>query len=289
MKCKIALLFLLLAVCPLFAQTTIQLWEGEALQTPKQKRSTLTIYLPAKEKNTGISVIVCPGGSYKWLDYTNEGDDVAQTLQQNGIAAFVLRYRRALYGNHHPAMIEDLQRAIQIAKEHSSHYGIDPDKLGVMGFSAGGHLVGTAATYFDTSFVQIKNQKSQIANFKPAFVAMIYPVVTMEKDSIAHRNSVKNLLGKNRSATMKNFMSLEKHVRPDMPPVFLLQCKDDKTVDYRNSVVYDAALTAKNIPHKFILHNTGGHGFGNRGKDEAVGWQQEFLKWLQEVIEIKRM
>ncbi|GHT02151.1 hypothetical protein AGMMS49525_05150 [Bacteroidia bacterium] len=250
--------------------------------TNQQKRSELTVYLPEKEKNTGISVIICPGGSYYWLDMNNEGFSVAKYLNKQGIAAFVLRYRRALYGNHHPAMIQDLQRSIQLVKENAERYDINPDKIGVMGFSAGGHLSGTAAEYFDTNFMHDLDIEPNVS-LKPAFVGMIYPVVSME-DSICHKKSRKNLLGKNFSAEQAKMMSLEQNVRSDMPPVFLLHCTGDKTVNYRNSVVFDQALTEKNVNHRFLLldeNGHGGHGFGIQPNGKATGWIDEFVEWAQ--------
>ena len=251
-----------------FAQEKLKLWNDNPTQ--KEKWSELTVFLPEKADTSGISVIVCPGGSYYWLDMNNEGYSVAKYLNEKGITAFVLHYRTARRGNHHPAMIQDLQRSMQIVAENADKFKINPEKIGIMGFSAGGHLAGTAAEYFDTDFIGMGEQFSAI---KPYFSAMIYPVVSME-DSICHKKSRKNLLGKNFTPEMANMMSLEKNVREDMPPVFLLHCTGDKTVDYRNSVVLDKALTEKNIPHKFLLFDEnghGGHGFGIQPNGKATG------------------
>ena len=262
---KNILLFLLLALgLSLSAQTSIKLWE-ETEMTQKQKWSELFVFLPEKQNDSGISVIVCPGGSYYWLDMDNEGFSVAKYLNKQGITAFVLKYRTAKRGNLHPAMIQDLNRAMQLVQANSKEYGIDSEKIGIMGFSAGGHLAGTAAIYA-----------------KPYFAAMIYPVVSME-DSICHKKSRKNLLGKNYSDELKQMMSLEKNVHADMPPIFLLHCTGDKTVDYRNSVVFDKALTEKNIKHQFILideYGHGGHGFGIQPNGKATGWVETFVRWV---------
>ena len=143
--------------------------------TRKQKRSELTVYLPENDKNTGISVIVCPGGSYCYLGIHREGHRVARWLQSRGIAAFVLRYRVGMYGNHHPAMIQDLQRAIQLVRKKSALWGLDTNKVGAMGFSAGGHLVGTAGIYYRENFMQSLGIQPEVS-LRPDFVAMIYPV-----------------------------------------------------------------------------------------------------------------
>jgi len=265
------ILFFLIIGISVSAQKTIKLWDGANI-THKQKWSELTVFLPEKPDTSGISVIICPGGSYFWLDMNNEGFSVAKYLNEKGITAFVLKYRTAMRGNHHPAMMQDLERALQIVKENSKAYGINPEKVGVMGFSAGGHLAGTVAIYSKTPL-------------QPYFSAMIYPVVSME-DSICHKKSRKNLLGKNYSDDLKQRMSLEKNVRPDMPPVFLLHCIGDKTVNYRNSVVLDRALTEKNVKHKFLLldeYGHHGHGFGIQSNGKATGWIDEFIKWVKEL------
>jgi acetyl esterase/lipase len=273
---------------PLLAQNAIKIWDSIEKNT-KQKQSELTIYLPEKEKHTGISVIICPGGSYCYLGMKHEGHEVAEYLQKQGIAAFVLRYRTGISGNRHPAMIQDLQRSIQIVKEMCPTYDLSPDKVGVMGFSAGGHLAGTAATYFDTNFMEALDIIPQVS-LKPAFVAMIYPVITMQQDSIVHKRSRRNLLGYFcRKKEMEDYMSLEKHVPDGMPPVFLLQCKNDQTVHYRNSECYAQALSKKGITCKYLFYdqnvgNYKGHGFGIRPNGITTGWQHEFVSWLQSVI-----
>jgi acetyl esterase/lipase len=264
-----------------FAQKTVKCWKENP--TYKQKWSELTAFLPDAPDSSGASVIICPGGSYYWLDMNNEGCDVAKYLCSKGITAFVLRYRTAMGDSHHPAMIQDLQRAMQLVKENAEHYGVHPEKIGVMGFSAGGHLAGTQAEYFDVDFI---GGSEKITPLKPSFAAIIYPVVSMTDEEIVHKKSRKNLLGKKYSPELAKMMSLEKNVRADMPPVFLLHCTGDKTVDYRNSVLMDKALTEKNVPHKFLLldeKGCGGHGFGIRPNGKATGWIDEFLKWLQTI------
>jgi len=267
-KKNIVLFFLLTLGLSVSAQKAIKLWHGMNTNR-KQKRSELYVFLPENPDPSGISVIICPGGSYFWLDLYNEGFSVAKELNKHGITAFVLRYRTAMHNNHHPAMIEDLQRALQIVKENAETYKINPDKIGVMGFSAGGHLAGTAAIHSNPPL-------------KPHFAAMIYPVVSME-DSICHKKSRRNLLGRNYSDELKQMMSLEKNIHSDTPPIFLLHCTGDKTVNYRNSVVLDNALTENNIKHKFLLFDEkghGGHGFGIQPNGKATGWIDRFLEWM---------
>jgi len=262
-------LFLILFVCiTIFPQQKIKLWNGNDV-TKKEKWSELTVFLPEKPDPSGISVIICPGGSYYWLAMNKEGYSVAKYLNKYGITAFVLKYRTAMFGNHYPAMIQDLERAMYLVKQNANEYKINPDKVGVMGFSAGGHLAGTAAIYSE-------------GLLKPFFAAMIYPVVSME-DSICHQKSRRNLLGKNFSNELKEKMSLEKNVQAGIPPVFLLHCINDKTVDYRNSVVFDKALTTKNVKHKFMLIDQCGHfghGFGIKPGGKGQNWINEFISWV---------
>jgi Esterase/lipase len=268
----------------LSAQTKFKLWE-EHPATGKMKFTELTSYLADKNKNTGISVILCPGGSYCYLGMNIEGHNVAHWLNEHGINAFVLRYRIGIWGNHHPAMIQDLQQTIQWVREHSREYGISPERIGVMGFSAGGHLAGTAGIYYNRNFMEPLGFHPKVS-LRPDFVAMIYPVVSME-DSLAHRRSRSNLLGSDKKKReMIQMMSLEQNVHSGMPPVFLVACVDDKTVNYRNSVCFDDQMKQKKLPCSFHLYQHGGHGFGVNEKksgEEASLWKNEFLKWVNDL------
>ena len=282
MKYKFLILFCLLQMSfPSWAQ--IDIWEG----TDSHKRVLLTPVLPEGEPRAAI--IVCPGGSYYWHDTLSEGSMVAEWLASNGIAAYVLEYRvagvgdflsgyRVLFrGNRHPDMISDLQRAICIIMEGFS------GPVGVMGFSAGGHLVLSSGEFSNTSFVAGADHSG--GALRPDFIAAIYPVVTLSDEAIVHKRSRRGLLGENRvgDAVMRDSLSLEKHVPPSMPPVFLLNCVDDPVVDYRNSVVMHEALEEANIPNLYLQFKEGGHGFGanpQKMTPETSTWQQSFLDWL---------
>lgn len=264
---------------PLMAQLNI--WEG----VPNHKRVEMTPYLAEGKGNT--CVVVCPGGSYFWHDIETEGHVVARWLQQNGISAFVLRYRTAyvpafvtryryiLRGNRYPDPQEDLERAIVYIKARADEYGIDTRRIGAMGFSAGGHLVMSAAELFGP-------------DTRPAFVAPIYPVVTMQ-EACCHKRSRRALLGDSRknNRALRDSLSLERHVPADCPPVFLVNCVDDPIVDYHNSELLDSALTAKRVPHLYKQYKTGGHGFGAsdmKGTAECRQWKSLFLEWLKGVF-----
>lgn len=238
----------------------------------------LKAFLPtAVSGQPTTAIIVCPGGSYFWLAGGVEGDSVARSLARQGIAAYVLRYRtggfvsfitRSRYlfpGHHHPMPLVDVQQAIRLVRRQGY------SRVGVMGFSAGGHLALTAATFGTDSL-------------RPDFVAACYPVVTMTADCV-HKRSRRGLLGEwgKRSQRLRDSLSVELHVRADMPPVFLMNCKDDPIVDYRNAVLMDSALTAHHVAHRYVQYSHGGHGFGttwSHTTEEASHWLQEFLQWL---------
>lgn len=241
--------------------------------------------VPFPADSGSAAVIVCPGGSYCWLDYKGEGLEVARFLQANGISAFVLRYRVAGWwawfshyrlvarGNRHPDMLNDGQQALAWVHAHAAEYGIDTARIGMIGFSAGGHLVMSEACYGTP--------------LRPAFVAPIYPVVTMSADCV-HKRSRRGLLGEwgRLDERLRDSLSLERHIPADCPPVFLINCVDDPVVDYHNSVLLDSALTARSVPHRYIQYQTGGHGFGVSdvyGTPESRPWRFEFINWLKQI------
>ena len=263
-----------------------KIWEGTAC---KASQVTLTAYLP--EGTPRAAVIVCPGGSYHWLDPHAEGDMVGEWLQREGYAAYVLRYRVAgkfefvakyrsfFRGNRHPDMICDLQRAIQLVRERYQ------GPVGVMGFSAGGHLAMSGAELFGTNFLSRYGIEPKVS-LRPDFVAPVYPVVTLRDSRYVHRRSRLGLLSEPRvkNQALMDSLSLELHVQPNTPPVFLVSCQDDPVVDYHNALLLDSALTVKHIPHRFLQFETGGHGFGadpSRQNEETSTWQQAFLDWLK--------
>lgn len=263
------------------AYAQINIWEG----TSVNKRVELTPYISDPQHTlSNIAVIVCPGGSYFWHDIETEGHEVGRWLQHNGISAFVLNYRTAYVpaflthyrlmfrGNRYPDPQDDLRQTIQYVRSHAEEYHIDPSKIGAMGFSAGGHLVMSAAELFD-----VKD--------RPAFVAAIYPVVTM-LESCVHKRSRRGLLGDSRTHNklLCDKLSLERHVPSDCPPVFLVNCLDDPIVDFHNSVLLDSALTAQHVEHRYVQFSTGGHGFGaseQKGTEESRQWKAIFLDWIK--------
>ncbi len=283
-KKKIILYITVLVFCisNAVAQTNINIWKGV-----KHKNVALKAYIPEKVKPS-VAIIICAGGSYFWNGNAAEGTRVAEWLKVNGIAAFLLdyrtsgtigfvtHYRAVIPCLQYPDMIQDVQRSIQILRSNESEYGANNWKIGVMGFSAGGHLAMLAAEQLS----------------KPDFVAAMYPVVTLSDKRFVHKRSRRGLLGEWRqfSHIMRDSLSLEKHVPYDCPPVFLCNCIDDPIVKYQNSELLDSALTLHNILHKYIRYNTGGHGFGAdlcKGTEESRHWMKEFINWLEEIHIIK--
>lgn len=249
---------------------------------PAQK---LTPFL-AQTDEPAPGVIVCPGGSYSWLDRDTEGVGVAEWLQSQGISAFVLEYpvqgvlsflthyRYLFRGHQHPDALHALQQAIVSLRQQAEQYHIDPDRIGAMGFSAGGHLVASAAEFYTS------------AADRPDFVAPIYPVVTMRSNPWVHKRSRRALLGeyRKRQAVWQDSLSLELHVHQAMPPVFLVNCVDDPIVHYHNAEMLDSALTAVGVPHEYHQYQTGGHGFGadpDKATAECIVWKDAFLRWLR--------
>ncbi|MCF0167703.1 MAG: alpha/beta hydrolase [Bacteroidales bacterium] len=278
---------ILLLLCFTLAQgkvpdNSIRLWEG--IKSVKSNLSRMWVYQAADSINTGIGVIICPGGSYSHtMGIATEGFDVAEWLSSRGINCFVLKYRTGNRGWHHPAMIEDAQRALQLVRENSTELGIDPLRIGIVGFSAGGHLALMSAEFMASDFLTPLGLDVK-CSLSPNFVGAIYPVVSMEND-LVHERSRRNLLGRNFSQDDINRFSMNLSVSGEMAPVFISACRDDKVVNYLNSVAMDKSLTYHKVPHTYILYDTGNHGYGGDEKKapEAAMWKYEFLKWLENV------
>lgn len=303
-RLAVAMAALLAAACPMsYADDhvgigyPVDIWEGTACG----KHVRLTPYLAEGDGNPAC--IVCPGGSYFWLDRATEGVGVAEWLRANGISAFVLEYRVAgvpafithyrliARGNRYPDMLQDVQRSIQLVRENAGSLGIDPAKVGVMGFSAGGHLAAMSGLFFDTDVLSTAGVRPEVS-LKPDFIAPIYPVVSLT-DPCTHKRSRRGLLGEGSdiSSLMKDSLSLERRVRHDMPPTFLMNCVDDPVVRYRNSELLDSAMNVHGVPHRYVQYRTGGHGFGadpRKTTAEAIAWKDAFLNWLDGLFTAKK-
>lgn len=297
LKHYIAILLLLPAVMK--AQQQITLYPGlmpNARQTQVKEDSndrygplihrvinpTLDLYLPPKEKASGAAVIICPGGSYKVLVYQGEGVATAKEFANNGVAAFVLRYRLpedSFVLDKSIAPLQDAQQAIKTVRENASKWGIDPNKIGIAGFSAGGHLASSAATHFQQAVIENKTNTS----LRPDFLILVYPVISMQ-DSLTHADSRKNLLGANPLKTAIDNFSNELQVTAQTPPAYITHAGDDKLVDIDNSIFFYEALRHHQVAAEMHIYPSGGHGFIFRQK----GWMQPLLEWMKKNGWIKK-
>lgn len=246
----------------------VRLWEGVS-SSIRKRYSLMKVYRP--ERANGTAVIVCPGGSYAWLGMNVEGDNVARWLNSNGITAFVLRYRTGMRGNRYPAAIEDLQQAMKLVRNNADGYGIDPERVGTMGFSAGGHLVGLLAKRCENGAVDRR--------LRPSFTAMIYPVVTMAYPYV-HLRSRRFLLGDYPDKSLVDSLSLERDVHGSMAPQFVVFCDDDPTVNPANSIGYCDSLTAHRADFELHRYAVSGHGFGISTEGGHNDWAERFLEWI---------
>lgn len=242
--------------------TVIVLWPGGAPgakgTTPADKPD-ITVFLPNKAKATGTAVLVCPGGGYAMEAMDKEGYKVAEWLNSFGVAAFVLKYR---HGNRYryPAPFEDATRAMRLIRSRAATWNIDPDRLGIMGFSAGGHLASTVGTHWDRGDSSSGDKLKHFSS-RPDFMILIYPVITME-DSFTHEGSKHELLGPHPDPKLVELLSNEKHVNADTPPTFLVQATTDPVVPVQNSVAFYEALHKHHVPVEMHLYEQGPHGFG---------------------------
>ncbi len=236
---------------------------------------SLQIFLPEKEKATGTAVIVIPGGSYTVIVYQGEGITTANELAKNGIAAFVLKYRLpndSFVVDRKIGTLQDAQQAIKVVRENAAKWGIDPKRIGIMGFSAGGHIASTEATHFKKQLIENENNTS----LRPDFQILVYPVISMQ-DSLTHQDSRNHLLGKNFSQELKDEYSNEMRVEDDTPPAYITHAGDDRTVDVDNSIAYYESLRHHKVAAEMHIYPKGGHGFIFRMKD----WMEPLLRWLK--------
>lgn len=268
------------------AQKSVKLWEGNPPSSNNiteseqynQKQGWVTnvsvpelsIYLPEKSKNAGMAVIICPGGGYAGLAWEHEGTQFANWLNEQGIAGFILKYR--MPNKHKEIPLDDAQQAIKYVRSHASELGVDPNKIGVAGFSAGGHLAATASTHYAKSGVSTR----------PDFSILFYPVITMQVAT--HGGSKMNLLGENPSTTDVYTFSNEKQVNVNTPPAILLLSDDDGSVPPKNSILYYDALKKNNVPATMYIFPEGGHGWGMKKDFKYHAEMQQLLQmWLKDI------
>jgi acetyl esterase/lipase len=251
----------------------------------KVQSPEIAVYLPVKKNSTGQAVIICPGGGYAYLAYDWEGTDVAKLLNSKGIAAIVLKYRLPnsksnITPNLSPLM--DAQRAMRIVRANANKWGIHKNNIGIMGFSAGGHLASTLATHFDSGENNSKDSIEQQSS-RPDFAVLVYPVITMNM-AFTHMGSRTNLLGNNPDSSLVTLYSNELQVNKQTPPTFLVHASDDKAVPVENSLRFYEAVKNNGVPVEMHIFPHGGHGFALAlGKGELENWTNLLVAWLREL------
>ncbi len=240
---------------------------------------SLYIYLPATRDSFKTAVIICPGGGYARLAIDHEGFKVAEAFNKRGIAAFVLKYRNPLDSecviNKEIVALQDAQQALKLVREKAIEFGIDSKHIGMMGFSAGGHLTSTAGTHFNTTTIENKSN----TNLRPDFIVLGYPVISFQ-DSLMHRGSRENMLGKNPAKEKIDLYSNELQITPQTPPAFIIHAADDKTVNIQNSLLFYEALLKNKVPAEIHVLQSGGHGFGLNNKAEPINWLNNVFVWM---------
>ena len=261
---------------------TIPLWEGRApgaLGDEDADKPTLTIYLPTPSSATGTAVVVAPGGGYGHLASNHEGRQVANWLNALGITAFVLKYRLGPR-YHHPIELGDAQRALRLVRARAQEFGIRPDRVGMMGFSAGGHLASTAATHFDAGDPAAADPIDRMS-CRPDFVVLGYPVISFTAP-YTHQGSATNLLGENPDPKLREELSNELRVTPQTPPTFLFTTSADTVVPAENSIAFYLALHKAGVPAEMHIFEKGPHGVGLALSDPALGeWPTLLANWLR--------
>ncbi|MEX0316166.1 MAG: alpha/beta hydrolase [Allomuricauda sp.] len=243
---------------------------------------TLEVFLPAKRNSTGKAIVVCPGGGYQGLAYDWEGTDIARWLNSKGIAAFVLKYR--LTGSksiieRSEAPLQDAQRAIRIVRQHSKKWNINTNQIGIIGFSAGGHLASSLATQYDSNPLFEYDEMDAISA-RPDFAILVYPVVTM-KTPHTHMGSRNNLLGNNPDKLIINRFSNELQVTENTPTTFIIHATDDEAVPVENSILFYKSLKEKNVSAEMHIYPQGGHGFSLAlDKGYLQTWTDRLFDWL---------
>jgi len=282
-------------ICPFFfvaillasevrAEPVVELlWPGGApgaLGDKPKDKPTLTTWLPDDAVNTGAAIIVCPGGGYGGLAIGHEGKEIAKWLNSLGVAAFVLEYRHHGKGYGHPAPLQDAQRAIRTVRSRANSLGIDPKKIGILGFSAGGHLASTAGTHFDAGDSS-SNDPIEQASSRPDFMVLVYPVISFTTE-YTHRGSRRNLIGDDAPQELVKLLSNELQVTPDTPPTFLMHTNEDTGVPAENSVLFYLALRKANVPAELHIYEHGRHGLGlAKGTIGTESWSRRCADWMR--------
>jgi len=297
---KVSLLFILsvLMMLNLNAQEVIPLYNGvvpgskisstyaEVIQKgtdgisriSKVTEPTITVFGAPADKANGTAVIICPGGGYSILAIDHEGYNVAKRFNEIGVTAIVLKYRLPsdeIMVDKTYALLQDVQQAIYLVRKNAKKYHIKSNKVGIMGFSAGGHLASTLLAHYDD--VKIENKEK--LSLRPDFAVLVYPVISFEES--VHTGTMKNLLGLEPKDELKHYFSANQNVNKKTPPTFLVHAKDDKTVPVANSISLIEALKKNGVKSELYLYEQGGHGFGLKNKTSDVDWFNLMANWMK--------
>lgn len=285
---------------------TIEIWNNEVPNSQKSnseekwdqsewgtlwvthvQKPTIEVFLPTRRTATGTGVLICPGGGYAGLAYDWEGTDIAKWLNSKGIAAFVLKYRLpadASVQTNYKAPLQDAQRAMRYIKTNKEQFHLKDGQIGVMGFSAGGHLASTLGTLYNKEVYTSKDSIDNISA-KPDFLALIYPVISMQQ-GVTHQGSKDQLLGKNPSEIVTDEFSNELNVNAETSPTFLIHSTNDGAVPVQNSLRFYQALVANKVPAAMHIFPTGGHGYGLGLENKATQqWTSLFETWITELYQ----
>ncbi|HZZ28517.1 MAG TPA: alpha/beta hydrolase [Pirellulales bacterium] len=265
------------------AEQNILLWPAGAPDAKGDKpddKPNLTVFVPPDDKANGTAIIVCPGGGYAHLSLDKEGKAVAQWLNTLDIVALVLDYRHAGKGYQFPAPLEDAQRAIRLVRTNAATWKVDPSRIGILGFSAGGHLASTVGTHFDQGNPQAEDPIER-ASCRPDFLILCYAVISLE-NNYTHMSSKKNLLGDNPDPELVKNLSNETQVTAETPPTFLFCTNADTSVPAENSVQFYLALRKAKVPAELHIYQQGPHGVGLAPNDPVLStWKDRLADWLK--------
>lgn len=276
-------LFILLGA-PLLAQKTpepILLWPDGApgaVGNEPVDQPTIQVYPAPPETAARTAVVVCPGGGYAHLAMDHEGDQIARWLNSFGVSAVVLKYRLGMR-YHHPAPLQDVQRAIRLTRSQAQEWGFTAERVGVIGFSAGGHLASSSGTHFEPGHSDSTDPVERVSS-RPDFMILVYPVISLTTE-YTHQGSKRNLLGESPEPSIVELMSNELQVADQTPPAFLVHSTDDRVVPPENSVLFYLALRRAGVPAEMHIYLHGGHGYG-LGRTDAIlsSWPERCRDWM---------
>ena len=264
-------------IAPANYKETIVIGKDGLTRISKVTDPSLTAYLPAKPN--GTAVIICPGGAYTILAFEHEGINVAKKFNEIGVTAFVLKYRLPsdlIMEDKSLGPLQDALQAIYLVRKNASVWGVDPNKIGIMGFSAGGHLAASLSVHYND--MKVQNQEN--ISLKPDFSLLIYPVIIFENTIFTNAGSVKNLLGEKPTETQRHYFSSQNYVNATTPPTFLVHANNDSAVPVKNSLLYNEALVKFKVPAEMHIYQAGGHGFGLNNITTKENWFETMKNWM---------